>query len=88
MGRKSFGEIVRQSVGIAAFVGIAIVLAGNITGNPEWYQGSYSTGKWPRYLSHDYLDRETDNLERLSYDNLKQRYERAISRELEKKTGK
>lgn len=41
MGRKSFGEIVRQSVGIAAFVGIGIVMAGNITGNREWYHGSY-----------------------------------------------
>ncbi len=41
MVQKTFGEIVRQSLGISSFIGIAIVLAGNLSGNPGWYQGSY-----------------------------------------------
>lgn len=41
MARRSFADIVRGSVGVAAFVGLAVVLAGRATGNEHWYQNTY-----------------------------------------------
>lgn len=41
MVKKSFPEIVRGAVGVAAFAGLAVVLAGSISGNDHWYKNTY-----------------------------------------------
>jgi hypothetical protein len=43
MAQKAFGEIVKQSVAIAAFAGIGIILLANVTGNQHWYKSDYGT---------------------------------------------